>query len=225
MENEKTCTKCEIAKPLKDFYFRKSRNRHENYCKECIKARTKKRYHALSPDEKTKLLEETRARGKAYRESGREKIVKDKWREENREKVRAYKRRYQHSKKGKERRKRTTNVLRDSVSNGVRYALRRVAKGKKTKSTFDALPYSPQELKEHLESLFQEGMSWDNYGDWHIDHIIPQSALPYEDLEDENFQKCWALENLQPLWAEENMSKGSLHEGIRHRWWHFVTRK
>ena len=224
MEDEKPCTKCNITKPLKDYYFRKSLNRHENYCKECIKARSNKNYRTMDQEQKTKVLEGVRERGKAYRESGREKMVKDKWREENKEKVRAYKRRYRHSEKAKEKRRQPDNVIRESVSNLVRYALRQVAEGKKTRSTFDALPYSPQDLKEHLEGLFQEGMSWDNYGEWNIDHIIPQSALPYEDLDDENFQKCWALENLQPLWAAENSSKGSLHEGIRHRWRHSITK-
>jgi len=218
MENEKYCPSCDQTKSLDCFYFHKKRGHHEAPCKECRKARSKKRYHSMDQEQKGKVLEAVRERGKAYRESGQEKITKDKWRAENKEKVRAYKRRYRHSKKAKERRRQPDNVLRESVSNLVRYALRQVAEGKKTRSTFDALPYSPQELKEHLEGLFQEGMSWDNYGEWHIDHIIPQSALPYEDLDDENFQKCWALENLQPLWASENISKSSVHEGIRHRW-------
>jgi 5-methylcytosine-specific restriction endonuclease McrA len=60
-------------------------------------------------------------------------------------------------------------------------------------------------------------MNWDNYGvylknkdkKWHIDHIIPQSTLPYTNMEDENFKKCWALENLRPLESVENMKKGS----------------
>lgn len=218
MEHNKTCIKCEETKDLEHFYFNKSKGKHENSCKKCVKSRAKKRYKGLDQKGKEELLREARERGKAYRESGREKEVKDKWREENKEKVREYKRRYHHSKKAKERRRQPDNVLRESVSNLVRYALRQVADGKKTKSTFDALPYSPQDLKEHLESLFEEGMSWENYGEWHIDHIIPQSALPYSSLDDENFQKCWALDNLQPLWASDNISKSSLYEGIRYSW-------
>ena len=77
-------------------------------------------------------------------------------------------------------------------------------------STFSALPYSPQDLVEHLERQFDEKMNWDNYGEyWHVDHIYPQSLLPYSSLEEENFQKCWALDNLQPLEAIENIRKSN----------------
>ena len=52
-------------------------------------------------------------------------------------------------------------------------------------------------------------MNWENYGEWHIDHIYPQSKLPYDSMEHPNFLKCWALDNLQPLWAEENRKKSN----------------
>ena len=48
-----------------------------------------------------------------------------------------------------------------------------------------------------------------NQKTWQIDHIIPQSKLIYESLDDENFQKCWALENLKPLDTLENLKKGN----------------
>ncbi len=69
------------------------------------------------------------------------------------------------------------------------------------------VPYNLDNLKEHLENQFEDDMTWENYGDWHIDHIIPRSHFDYESPEDEEFQECWALENLQPLWAEENLKK------------------
>jgi hypothetical protein len=65
---------------------------------------------------------------------------------------------------------------------------------------------SPAELKLHLENLFVEGMSWDNYGfrGWHIDHIIPLcSANTFEEAIKLNHYK-----NLQPLWAVDNLKKG-----------------
>lgn len=83
-------------------------------------------------------------------------------------------------------------------------------KGKKNQSMLDFLPYSMLELKAHLESKFDQNMSWDNYGTyWHIDHIMPQSSLPYTSMTDENFQKCWALDNLRPLEAAENIRKSN----------------
>lgn len=79
------------------------------------------------------------------------------------------------------------------------------------KDRFDFLPYTVDDLFKHLESKFRLGMSWKNYGlrGWHIDHILPDSSFNYKSVEDEEFQKCWALDNLQPLWAEENWSKNN----------------
>lgn len=66
---------------------------------------------------------------------------------------------------------------------------------------------SISELKLHLESKFQPGMSWDNYGDWHIDHI---EALVKFDLTDrDQFLEVCHYTNLQPLWARENLMKGA----------------
>lgn len=75
---------------------------------------------------------------------------------------------------------------------------------KKESKTQDMLGYSAEDLKIHLESLFLEGMSWDNYGDWHIDHIIPVFSF------DKNIHVSIinSLSNLQPLWKFDNLSKG-----------------
>lgn len=67
--------------------------------------------------------------------------------------------------------------------------------------------YSLHGLKAHLEKLFKPGMSWDNYGKWHTDHIIPISLWRFSSYKDREFKQCWALCNLQPLWAEENLKK------------------
>jgi len=80
---------------------------------------------------------------------------------------------------------------------------------KKGISCMSFLDYTIEELKDHLESLFIKGMSWDNYGEWHLDHIIPKSSFKFKDMSDPEFKKCWALDNLQPLWAEDNIRKGS----------------
>lgn len=73
----------------------------------------------------------------------------------------------------------------------------------------DLLDCSIQHLREHLESQFLEGMSWENYGlyGWHIDHIIPVTQF---DLTDPEQQKaCFHWTNLQPLWAADNLRKNN----------------
>lgn len=72
----------------------------------------------------------------------------------------------------------------------------------------DIVDFTLQELKDYLESLFQSRMTWDNYGQWHIDHKRPISSFNITDYKCEDFKECWALENLQPLWAEDNIRKG-----------------
>jgi hypothetical protein len=72
-------------------------------------------------------------------------------------------------------------------------------------------------------------MNWDNQGaynsktwddndkstwKWQLDHIIPQSDLPYTSMQDENFKKCWALSNLRPYSAKQNSIDGA--RGTRH---------
>jgi hypothetical protein len=66
---------------------------------------------------------------------------------------------------------------------------------------------SIEELKLHLESKFESGMSWDNWSrdGWHIDHIVPLSSTNNE----EELKILCHYTNLQPLWAKDNLSKGS----------------
>jgi hypothetical protein len=84
------------------------------------------------------------------------------------------------------------------------------------KEILKRLPYTADELRLHIESLWEPWMNWDNYGKfdknkktWQIDHIIPQSKLPFDFLDHKNFLKLWALENLQPLETIANIKKGN----------------
>jgi len=61
-------------------------------------------------------------------------------------------------------------------------------------------------LKIFLEAKFKEGMTWENHGEWHIDHIKPCASFNL--LNDDEQKKCFNYTNLQPLWALENLSKG-----------------
>jgi hypothetical protein len=67
--------------------------------------------------------------------------------------------------------------------------------------------YTLEDLMMHLEKQFQAGMTWANYGEWNLDHVIPRVAFAYSDAGDIDFKRCWCLENLQPLWKEDNYKK------------------
>lgn len=54
-------------------------------------------------------------------------------------------------------------------------------------------------------------MTWDNYGSWHLDHVVPNASFNYASMDDQEFLSCWALSNLRPLWSEENLSKSDAH--------------
>lgn len=72
--------------------------------------------------------------------------------------------------------------------------------------------FTIDEFREHFESLFTKGMTWQSMGLWHIDHLRPKASFNQEQLADptsDDFKKCWSLENLQPLWAKDNLKKGA----------------
>lgn len=103
--------------------------------------------------------------------------------------------------------------VRSSIKANIGARLRARNSGKNYTSTFSMLPYTFEELIDRLESQFQEGMSWKNYGEWEIDHIKPDSWFDYKSYNDKGFTDSWALENLQPLWKSDNASKSNKYEG------------
>lgn len=75
----------------------------------------------------------------------------------------------------------------------------------KSKTTEDIIGCCYDDLKKHIESLFKENMSWENHGEWHIDHIIPLDAA----ITDCDILRLCNYKNLQPLWAKENLKKSN----------------
>lgn len=66
---------------------------------------------------------------------------------------------------------------------------------------------SEEEFKKYMEKQFQDGMSWDNYGEWHIDHIVPCASFDLN--KSHHVEECFYYTNLQPLWAEDNRRKSN----------------
>lgn len=81
--------------------------------------------------------------------------------------------------------------------------------GKQARSTESLIGYTFKELRSHLEKQFLRGMTWDNYGEWHVDHIIPLSTFHIQSHDDPNLKAAWAMSNLRPLWATDNLKKSA----------------
>ena len=166
--------------------------------------RNKEKIKAHYEANRDEILKKRKAHYEANKELYKERTKA--YREANKDKIRERKRIY----KNKRRATDPAYHLREVVSCGVRDALRKKGKGKRGRKTFSALPYTPADLVEHLERQFDETMTWENYGTyWDVDHIYPQSLLPYDSLDHPNFQKCWDLSNLQPLEKRENIKKSN----------------
>ena len=101
-------------------------------------------------------------------------------------------------------------ILDDRAGNGMRRSLKGATVTKRWKwRAWEALVgYTITDLRTHVESLFQAGMTWDNYGEWHLDHIVPKYFFRYASESDLMFKACWSLPNLTPIWGSENVAKG-----------------
>jgi len=126
------------------------------------------------------------------------------WREDNKEHVNKYKRDYERKRRAEDPKYRLGIRTRTAV-----WQLLKERNVTKTNKTFALLGYTIEELMNHLEALFTDGMTWDNYGEWHVDHKIPMNSFIFESVDDDGFKECWKLDNLQPLWALDNLSKGT----------------
>jgi len=195
---EKKCYDCKLILPLNDFEKCKKYKDGLHYrCKVCKKKYREKNKEKIKILNKKRDYEKMKIVNKNYREKNKEKI-KDinrisgkKYREKNKEKIKKYAKEYY--KKNKH-----LKAWRDMLKS----SLKRLGQ-KKEAATIELLGYSALELKNHIQSLFVDGMTWDNHGEWHIDHIKPVSSFP----KTTHPSVVNALTNLQPLWWLDNLSK------------------
>ncbi|AUR97483.1 coil containing protein [Vibrio phage 1.239.O._10N.261.52.F6] len=155
--------------------------------------------------------EEAIDRARKYREQNKDKIAE--YREQNKDKRAEINRKYREQNKEKiaERMRKWQKANPEQVF--IRNTLNRILnnwKGGRAKAE-DLLGYTCEQLREHIESQFDDGMSWDNRSEFHIDHIKPVKAFLDEGVTDPSIIN--ALDNLQPLWAHENLSKSARWDG------------
>lgn len=128
-------------------------------------------------------------------------LYRQSWRKKNPERSREYIRNYK-------REWYKTRIGKMTVFMSVN--VRNLLLGKKTTGSAKLLGYSPERLSQHIERQFVNGMSWENYGKWHIDHIIPISHFLKNGVNDPKIIN--ALSNLRPMWAKQNQEKSDLVE-------------
>jgi hypothetical protein len=190
----KICKKCGEEKALTEFGIDKRYNKPKSYCKPCMSTYCK-RWREKNPEKfKAAVRNWVEKTGYDHAAYTRE------WRKKNHERWRNRVNNHQ-----RERLKRDPVY---KISRNLRRAIWGFVNGElKTGSAVRDLGCSIDELRSHLENMFQEGMTWDNYGEWHIDHIVPLSSFDLEDRE--QLLKACHYTNLQPLWALDNLRKGA----------------
>lgn len=232
MTDTRFCHKCQTEKALTEF----SKSKYTTYgvtpqCKRCnaargaawalenkekinIRQKARRDFKLANPEIFGEQMEATRLKNLATAKARRErrKITEP-------EVLKAE--RYQSFLKSKEsvsanlRHRRKTDLnfrIGRNMGNRLYAALKRY---KNSKSWNHFLDYSMEDLRTHLASLFTEGMTWENYGAWHIDHVRPVSSFDFTVNTDAVIKECWALDNLQPLWAIDNIRKNKYWEGNR----------
>lgn len=167
-----------------------------------------RKYYEQNRDEITE-------RQRKYREQNKEKESERqcKYYEQNKEVIAEKKRKYRKENKEviAERNRKYRKENKEQVF--IRGSLRRILTNWKG-GMADAeklLGYTCEQLREHIESQFKDGMSWENRSEWHVDHKKPIKAFLDEGITDPAIVN--ALDNLQPLWAHENLSKGAKYDG------------
>jgi len=188
------------------------RNTKSGACNSCV----------IEGNRKYKLTDKGKAKGKEWRnsEEGKKKknesylrlssdpITKNRMEEKGKE--------WRNSEEGKKKKNEwMKKSLKDPIKHlefTMRSRVNKIMTGKqrvKTKHTFELIGCTSEELKAHIEKQFKKTMSWKNYGEWHVDHIVPLAYFEKNfDMNLISIQRiAFNYNNLQPLWAEENLKK------------------
>lgn len=219
----KTCTKCNISKELTNFgKSKKGKYGVESLCKSCKKQyyidnkerhnKRSKQYYLNNKDKIIKNSEKYYINNKDivgkynknYVLENKEKIsqYQKKWREENKKYFSEYQKEYQLKRKKIDSIFKLKSSIRNRIKNSLKRGTNQIRKGATTETI---LGCTINEFIEYIQNKFTEGMSIDNHGEWHLDHIMPLASAKTE----EEIIKLNHYTNFQPLWAEDNLRKGS----------------
>lgn len=206
----KKCNKCSEEKPLNLF----SKDKHKGdglctVCKDCRKSYRKLYYAERAEDAKkaskqwyTENTEQALQSRKYYREKNlfhlKAKRKQKYW--QDTQSAKEYNKDYMRERAQKD----PVFRLQARCRKRLWAALREGGYTKKSRS-FDMIGCSLDYLVAYLEAQFHDGMTWENYGQWHVDHIVPLASAKSED----EVISLFHYSNLQPLWAADNIAKGA----------------
>jgi hypothetical protein len=222
----KACHICGNVKYIEEFYKNKGRkDGTRDECKECtkrnyienrkVKLEIAKRYREKNKLKIEQYFKSHKDAYKQYREKNVKRIseYKKQYYNKNKEKICKYKQRYSLENRYSINQRATIrrkNNINYKLSCYLRSRLTKVIRNNyKSGSAVRDLGCSVQDFKFWIEQQFKPGMTWENYGEWHIDHVIPLSKFDLADTI--QLKKACHWFNLQPLWAEENIRKGAAH--------------
>lgn len=206
----KDCSCCKDILSL--LSFREDNHLRTGYrsrCKKCEKDSNRAFYPKRYANNRDKII----AQSKDYRAKNKDKRCRyeKKYREDNVDKMKEYQREYRSEnldKINEYHRTRYNTNPQAKIRQRLASRIRQVVKNKSTRKSADTMTLTGTTLEKliaHMESLFLPGMTWENHGKWHIDHIKPCSSFDLTDPEQQ--RACFNWSNLQPLWALDNMKK------------------
>ena len=201
----KKCTRCKKEKNVTEFYPRRERGLTEYRpkckicCSEIQKANNvKNREYCAKSYAKNKEKEKFKSR--EYRKNNLEKVLETERKSRNKHKEKRLKYSIEYTRNKRKNDK--LFYLRHVISNAIYESFRKSCSKKSSKTT-DILGCSIEFFLEYIKSQFQKGMTMDNHGKWHLDHIIPVSTAKNE----KELIMLNHYTNFQPLWKNENRSK------------------
>lgn len=183
----KTCCKCGDDKPLTQFHNDKSRaDGKDPRCKQCIRRRDRQRYqrdreHILSQKANYRRTnrDEIRKRQRKHYRQNRKQIIEHK-----------------------------TDRLSDpqlKITENYRKRINNFIRRRGIGTANELIGCEWNEFKTYMTAQFKQGMSWHNYGEWEVDHIMPCSA--FDQTDPDHRAVCWHYTNLMPLWSDKNRHK------------------
>ena len=229
----KKCVVCEEEKDLTDFpKHRENKDGRRGTCKACVeikskiyRERNKEKLKECYKNHYIKNKEKIKAQQKEYNKKTKGKIdARTKaWADRNAEKLKKYRDEYYQANKDrisnykKNNRSKLNEYRKNLAKRNQNFALSEIVRArmgkllrdnniKKSQRTVDLIGCSISFLKNHLESKFTSGMTWENRGNngWHVDHIKPCASFDLSDPEQQ--KQCFHYTNLQPLWATREIA-------------------